>query len=266
MSLGQSQNIRPGWTMAENSSIEWTQSTWNPVTGCTKVSPGCKHCYAERMAMRLRAMGNPRYANGFRLTLHEDLLSLPLRWRRPRTIFVNSMSDLFHEDVPPTFIQSVFATMEAAHWHVFQVLTKRAARLQELRSELPWPANVWMGVSVERQDFTWRVDCLRNVSAATRFLSCEPLLGPLDLDLRGIHWVIVGGESGPGARPMDLDWARGIRDQCQGSGVPFFLKQLGGTIDKRGHERALLDGDRWLEKPASPDEVHEVPTLQTASL
>ena len=235
--------------MGDNSSIEWTQATWNPVTGCTKVSPGCKHCYADRMATRLKAMGNPRYTHGFRLTLHEDLLDLPLRWRRPRTIFVNSMSDLFHEDVPLEFIQSVFATMQAAHWHVFQVLTKRSARLAELQSQLPWPANVWMGVSVEHQDYVWRIDHLRTVPAAVRFLSCEPLLGPLDLDLRGIDWAIVGGESGPGARPMDLDWARSIRDQCQAAGVAFFLKQLGGTIHKRGHGRALLDGRQWREMP-----------------
>ena len=244
--------------MGSSSSIEWTQATWNPVTGCTKVSPGCKHCYAERMAIRLTAMGNPRYANGFRLTMHEDLLDLPLRWRQPRAIFVNSMSDLFHEDIPLAFIQSVFATMEKAHWHVFQVLTKRAESLAELGSELPWPPNVWMGVSVERQDYAWRVDHLRSVPSRTRFLSCEPLLGALELDLQGIHWVIAGGESGPGARPMELDWARGLRNQCQRSGVPFFLKQLGGVVDKRGHDRALLDGHLWRDLPRGLGEHDEV--------
>jgi len=194
-------------------------------------------------------MGNPRYTDGFALTLHRDLVDLPLRWHRPKMIFVNSMSDLFHEDIPLGFIQSVFGTMKAARHHIFQILTKRADRLAELSSELPWPSNVWMGVTVERADYTFRVDRLRQVPARTRFLSCEPLLGPLDLDLSGIGWVIVGGESGPGARPMDLGWARSIRDQCNNGRVPFFLKQLGGEMDKRGHERAVLDGIRWQEMP-----------------
>ncbi|MBI3976991.1 MAG: phage Gp37/Gp68 family protein [Chloroflexi bacterium] len=236
--------------MAINSSIEWTQATWNPVTGCTKVSPGCKHCYAERLARRLQAMGNPRYAHGFKLTLHEDLVDLPLRWQRPRTIFVNSMSDLFHESLPISFIQAVFSTMQLAHWHTFQILTKRAERLAELAPDLLWPTNVWMGVSIERQDYAWRADCLRRVPASVRFLSCEPLLGPLHLDLTGIHWVIVGGESGPDARPMGLDWARSIRDQCETLGVSFFLKQLGGVLDKRGKDRAVLDGQLWRQMPS----------------
>lgn len=235
--------------MAALSSIEWTEATWNPLTGCTKISPGCKHCYAERLAKRLTAMGNPRYAQGFDLTLHHDLVKLPLTWQRPRRIFVNSMSDLFHDDVPIDFIRSVFNTMVVADRHIFQVLTKRADRLADLASCLPWPPNVWMGVSVERQDYTWRVDCLRRVPATVRFLSCEPLLGPLDLDLKGIHWVIVGGESGPGARRMDLAWARSIREQCQAEGAPFFLKQLGGTINKQGKDRALLDGRLWRAVP-----------------
>ncbi|MCL6430833.1 MAG: phage Gp37/Gp68 family protein [Anaerolineae bacterium] len=235
--------------MAARTSIEWTEATWNPVTGCTKVSAGCQHCYAERMARRLRAMGNPRYRRGFEVTLHPDLLDLPLHWRQPRIIFVNSMSDLFHEAVSVAFIQSVFATMEAANWHVFQILTKRADRLLELARLLPWPPNVWMGVTVERQECVWRVDLLRNVPAAIRFLSCEPLLGPVVLDLRGMHWVIVGGESGPGARKMDLAWVRGVKVQCQTAGVPFFLKQLGGRIDKRGGDRALLDGQLSREMP-----------------
>ena len=235
--------------MAGASSIEWTEATWNPVTGCNKISPGCKRCYAERMAKRLKAMGNPRYGRGFALTLHTDLVDLPLRWRRPRRVFVNSMSDLFHPDAPADFIRSVFETMRAAHWHTFQVLTKRADRLAELAPSLPWPDNVWMGVSVENQSYAWRIDHLREVPARVRFLSCEPLLGPLTLDLDGVHWVIAGGESGPGARAMKMDWARSIRDQCDASGVPYFLKQLGGPIDKRGKDRALLDGQLWRAMP-----------------
>ncbi len=235
--------------MAGKTSIECTDATWNPVTGCTRLSHGCTHCYAERMARRLTAMGNPRYRNGFDVTLHNDLVDLPLRWRRPRMIFVNSMSDLFHESVPLSFIESLFSTMEAAHWHVFQVLTKRADRLAELAPRLHWPGNVWMGVTVEKQDYVWRVESLRQVPAAVRYLSCEPLLGPLQLDLTGIHWVITGGESGPGARPMQIDWARSLRDQCQGAGVAFFLKQLGGAANKRGHERAVMDGRLWHELP-----------------
>ncbi len=244
--------------MAGASSIEWTQATWNPVTGCSKVSAGCQHCYAERMARRLKAMGNPRYANGFAVTLHHDLVEVPLHWRQPRVIFVNSMSDLFHEAVPLPFIQSVFASMQAAHWHVFQILTKRAKRLAELAPHLPWPANVWMGVSIERQDCAWRADYLRRVPAAVRFLSCEPLLGPVGVDLLGIHWVIVGGESGPAARRMDPAWARSLRDQCRIAGVPFFLKQLGGAIDKRGKDRALLDGRLWHQVPSLLGKHHNV--------
>lgn len=235
--------------MALASSIEWTDATWNPVTGCSKVSPGCKHCYAERLARRLKAMNNPRYAQGFKVALHPDLIDLPLHWKQPKRIFVNSMSDLFHERVPLSFIKEVFATMGQADWHVFQILTKRAKRLEELAGDLTWPNNVWMGVSVERQDYTSRIDHLRRAPAAVRFLSCEPLLGPLSLDLTGIQWVIVGGESGPGARPMNLDWVRDLQRQCTEAGAPFFLKQLGGAIDKHGHERALLDGQLWRAMP-----------------
>jgi protein gp37 len=234
--------------MAQATTIEWTEATWNPVTGCTKVSPGCKHCYAERMAKRLRAMGQPRYVNGFRVTLQEDLVEQPLRWSAPRRIFVNSMSDIFHPDVPEPFIRRVFRTMEAAHWHEFQILTKRPERLRALAERLPWPENVWMGVSVENEDYLWRIDHLVAVPAAVRFLSLEPLLGPLpSLPLDGIHWVIVGGESGPGARPMDPAWVRAIRARCLDHGVPFFFKQWGGTRKARtGRE---LDGRTWDQFP-----------------
>jgi protein gp37 len=236
--------------MAQLSSIEWTDATWNPVTGCTKVSPGCKLCYAERMAKRLQAMGQPRYRNGFTTTLHGDLLEAPLGWAKPRRVFVNSMSDLFHEAVPEDFIARVFAVMERASQHVFQVLTKRADRLEALAPGLHWPPNVWMGVSVESADYTWRIAHLRRVPAAVRFLSVEPLLGPIPrLPLRGIDWVIVGGESGPGARPMDPQWARAIRDRCIAGGVPFFFKQWGGVRKKRAGR--ALDARTWDEMPAT---------------
>jgi protein gp37 len=234
--------------VAKLTTIEWTNMTWNPVTGCTKVSQGCKHCYAERMAKRLHAMGTPRYANGFQLALQPDLVDLPRQWRQPRLIFVNSMSDLLHEDVPLDFIQRVFETMRACPQHRFQVLTKRSARLREVSTVLPWPANVWMGVSVEDDQVLHRIDDLRVVPAATRFLSCEPLIGPLpDLNLCGIHWVIVGGESGPRARPMRPEWVRDIRDRCQEMGVAFFFKQWGGVRKHlTGRE---LDGCLYDEYP-----------------
>lgn len=234
--------------MAGLSSIEWTESTWNPVTGCTKVSEGCRHCYAHRMAKRLHAMGNPRYRNGFDVTLHHDLIDKPLSWKKPRRIFVNSMSDLFHKDVPLDFIQKVFHTMEQATWHTFQVLTKRADRLLELSPDLPWPSNVWQGVSVEDEKVVERIDFLRQTPAKVRFLSLEPLIGPLEnLNLEGIHWVIVGGESGPGARPMDPEWVRSIRDQCHEQNVAFFFKQWGG-VQKHRHGR-LLDEQTYDEYP-----------------
>lgn len=216
--------------MATNSKIEWTETTWNPVTGCDKISQGCKFCYAERLAKRLKAMGNPRYKNGFRVTLHEDLITLPLKWRQPRVIFVNSMSDLFHDKVPFSFIEKVFQTMEETPQHIYQILTKRSSRLREMARDLSWPANVWMGVSVEDERVANRIDDLLQVRAKTRFLSCEPLIGPLDsLMLDGIHWVIVGGESGPGARLMRQEWVTSILKQCRNSGVPFFFKQWGGV-------------------------------------
>src|SRR5579883_179591 len=212
--------------MATNSHIEWTEMTWNPVTGCTKISQGCKNCYAERLAKRLHRMGMDRYRNAFNVTLHHDLLELPRRWRQHRTIFVNSMSDLFHQDVPLEFIQSVFNTMRLCPQHTFQVLTKRSDRLVEVALELPWPDNVWMGVSVEDDRVLHRIHDLQRVPAAIRFLSVEPLIGPLpNLPLDGIHWVIVGGESGPGARPMETEWVQDIREQCERSQVAFFFKQ-----------------------------------------
>lgn len=234
--------------MATQSSIEWTESTWNPVTGCNKISPGCKHCYAERMAHRLQAMGQPNYVNGFDLTLHERSLQLPLKWKKPQTIFVNSMSDLFHKDVPVDFILRVFDVMRRANWHHYQILTKRSVRLLELDPILPWASHIWMGVSVETEDYSFRIDHLRQTTAQIKFLSLEPLLGPLQrLNLKAIDWVIVGGESGPRARSMNPLWVINIRNQCQKAGVPFFFKQWGGTRKKKtGRE---LEGRTWDEMP-----------------
>lgn len=216
--------------MASTSTIEWTEVTWNPVTGCTKISQGCKFCYAERMAKRLHAMGSERYQNGFELTLQEDIVDLPRSWKKGRIVFVNSMSDLFHEDVPLSFIKKVFDTMRDTPQHTYQVLTKRSGRLRQLSSELEWPSNVWMGVSVENAEALFRVDDLRKVNAQVRFLSCEPLIGPLtQLDLADIHWVIVGGESGPKSRDMKKSWVKEIRSKCYKARVPFFFKQWGGV-------------------------------------
>ena len=234
--------------MARNSHIEWTQNTWNPVTGCTKVSPGCTHCYAERMAKRLRAMGIPQYRNGFRVTVHDEALTLPLRWKKPRLVFVNSMSDLFHEDVPFEFIRRVFAVMEESPQHTFQVLTKRPEIALEYAADLPWPDNVWLGTSIENAMYTHRSKTLRRVPARMRFVSMEPLIGPVPrLPLQGIHWVIVGGESGPGARPMEKRWVTQIRDRCLAQGVPFFFKQWGGVNRKKTGR--VLDGHTWDEMP-----------------
>lgn len=237
--------------MAQTSAIEWTDATWNPVTGCTKVSPGCKHCYAQRMAHRLQAMGQPRYRNGFSVTLQPDVLDQPSRWRSPRRIFVNSMSDLFHEAIPDDYVQRVFERMAAAPWHTYQVLTKRADRLRQLAPTLPWPQAVWMGVSVESERYLGRIGDLVAAPAAVRFLSVEPLLGRIRrLPLDGIDWVIVGGESGPGSRPMRPDWVREIRDQCATANVAFFFKQWGGPRkDRTGRE---LDGRVWDEMPRAP--------------
>ena len=240
--------------MALQSSIEWTEATWNPVTGCSKISPGCKHCYAERMARRLQAMGHAHYRNGFDVTLHEDALDLPLRWKRPQAIFVNSMSDLYHRDVPLSFIKKVFATMHKANWHRYQILTKRAERLADISAKLPWAANIWQGVTVEHADYAHRIDLLRQTGAHIKFLSLEPLLGPMPkLKLRGIDWVIVGGESGPGARPMAPEWVTDIRDQCQKAGVAFHFKQWGGVFKKRNGR--LLEGRTWDEMPVVPIEI-----------
>lgn len=234
--------------MAQNSRIEWTESTWNPVTGCTKISAGCKNCYAERMAFRLQAMGSDNYVNGFRLTVHPDVLELPLRWRQPRTIFVNSMSDLFHKDVPTEFILQIFDIFSRTPQHRFQVLTKRSDRLMQINHRVRWPENVWMGVTVESAEYSFRIDHLRQTDAAVKFLSLEPLLGPLDnLNLDGIDWVIVGGESGPGARPVKSEWVADIRDQCIVAGVPFFFKQWGGVNKKKAGR--LLDGQTWSQMP-----------------
>ncbi|MCB9421408.1 MAG: phage Gp37/Gp68 family protein [Ardenticatenaceae bacterium] len=230
--------------------IEWAESTWNPITGCTKISPGCKNCYAERMALRLQAMGQANYANGFELTLHEHMLERPLQWKKPQLIFVNSMSDLFHKDVPAEYIHRVFDVMARASWHNFQVLTKRAERLAELSAEIDWPDNVWMGVSVESQKYTYRIDHLRQTGAKIKFLSLEPLLGPLQqLNLEGIDWAIVGGESGPRARPIKREWVIGIRDQCLSANVPFFFKQWGGTNKKKSGRS--LDGRTWDQLPVT---------------
>lgn len=244
--------------MAGKSDIEWTEATWNPVTGCTKVSAGCKHCYAERMAMRLKAMGNIRYQNGFKLTLHEDLLDAPRKWKAPRIIFVNSMSDLFHKDVPTPFIQRAFETMNACPQHTFQILTKRGGRLKQIAGKLNWTPNIWMGVSVEDDRVYQRIHDLQQVPAYVRFLSCEPLIGPTEvLPLEGIHWVIVGGESGPGARPMKEAWVRSIKEQCEAAGSAFFFKQWGG-VQKHRYGREL-DGRTFDEMPVANKAVHKSP-------
>lgn len=235
--------------MSSNSSIEWTESTWNPVTGCTKISPGCKHCYAERMAMRLQSMKQANYLSGFDVALHEHALMLPLTWKKPQTIFVNSMSDLFHKSVSVDFILRVFTVMRKAHWHQFQILTKRAERLEELDSIIPWEPHIWMGVSVETQEYAYRISHLQKTKAHVKFVSFEPLLGPItQLNLSGVHWVIAGGESGPGARPMLEDWAIGIRDQAQHFNIPFFFKQWGGFNKKKNGR--LLEGRTWDELPS----------------
>lgn len=238
--------------------IEWTEATWNPTTGCDRTSPGCDHCYALTLAKRLKAMGQPKYQNdgdprtsgpGFKLTLHEDALDIPRRWPTPRKVFVNSMSDLFHEDVPLDFIQRVFDVMIETPRHEYQVLTKRSKRLARIADQLTWPDNVWMGVSIENQRYAFRADHLRDVPAAVRFVSAEPLIGELELELSGIHWLIAGGESGRDARPIDPDWVRALRDACVNAGTAFFFKQWGGHHPKAGGRE--LDGRLWSEYPAA---------------
>jgi len=236
--------------MSFKSKIEWTESTWNPVTGCSKISPGCKNCYAERMSRRLQAMGQPNYTNGFQLAEHERALKIPLSWKKPQVIFVNSMSDLFHKNVSLKFILRVFDIMNRADWHTYQVLTKRSGRLRKLERRLPWPEHIWMGVSVETKRYLGRVDDLRDTNAHLKFLSLEPLLGPMpELDLHGIDWVVVGGESGPKARPMDSGWVTEIRDQCIEARVPFFFKQWGGANKKKAGR--FLENRTWDQMPCS---------------
>jgi len=232
----------------KKSKIEWTESTWNPVTGCTKISSGCLNCYAERMALRLKAMGQPNYRNGFKVTCHRHTLDIPLRWKKPQMVFVNSMSDLFHKDVPDDFVLDIFSTMRQAQQHQYQILTKRTERLAELSPELPWRRNIWMGVTVEAADYKYRIDYLRYTGANVKFLSLEPLLSDLGkLNLDEIDWVIVGGESGPGARPIEINWVRNIREQCLAQNVPFFFKQWGGVNKKKTGRQ--LDGRIWDKMP-----------------
>ncbi len=245
--------------MSDKSRIEWTDATWNPVRGCTKVSPGCAHCYAETFAERFRGVPGHPYEQGFDLRLVPEKLRAPLGWKKPRRVFVNSMSDLFHKQVPSAFVTAVFDIMRQAHWHQFQLLTKRPGRAVRMDRTLRWTQNIWFGVSVESKSYLHRVDCLRETSAATKFLSLEPLLGPLpSLDLRGVDWVIVGGESGAGARPMSAEWVVDIRDQCRAASVPFFFKQWGafgndGTRRSKKANGRLLEGRTWDEWP---DAVH----------
>ncbi|WP_083949153.1 DUF5131 family protein [Sphingobium cloacae] len=262
--------------MATNSSIEWTEATWNPVVGCTVISPGCTNCYAMRMARRLEAMGQPKYSGTTRLSggrpkwngtvrIDEESLNLPARWRTGRMIFVNSMSDLFHDAVPLRFIRQVFETMAATPQHTYQILTKRAERLEELALEIDWPKNVWMGVSVENSDYLYRIDHLRRTRAQTKFLSLEPLLGPLEnMNLQSIDWIIAGGESGPGARPVEPGWVRSIRDQCIAEGAAFHFKQWGGVNKKKAGR--ILDGRTWDEFPQSRREAMTTSELKKLGL
>ncbi|GCE16989.1 DUF5131 family protein [Dictyobacter kobayashii] len=237
--------------MSEQSAIEWTNATWNPITGCTQVSPGCDHCYALTFAERFRGVPKHPYEQGFDLKLWPDRLELPLKWRKPKMIFVNSMSDLFHQNVPDEYIFQIFETMQKADWHTFQILTKRSARLAKMASALPWQKNIWVGVSVETNRYAWRIDHLRKVPAQVRFISAEPLLEALpQLNLDGIHWLIAGGESGHKYRPCEIEWLRDLRDQCILARVAFFFKQWGGTTPKA--KGRILDGQTWDEFPDVP--------------
>jgi protein gp37 len=237
--------------MAENSTIEWTEATWNPVTGCTKISSGCKNCYAERMTRRLQAMGQSNYVSGFKVKTHKKVLALPFQWKKSRRVFVNSMSDLFHERVPVNFILDVFRIMRMTHQHTFQILTKRSENLSRFNQIISWPNNVWMGVTVESSDYLFRIEHLRNTAAKVKFISFEPLLGRISkVNLQGIDWVIVGGESGPNARPMSPLWVEEIRDLCIKAEIPFFFKQWGGFNKKKNGR--TLNGRTWDEMPLSP--------------
>jgi len=234
--------------MKSKSNIEWTDSTWNPVTGCTKISIGCRNCYAERLTYRLKAMGVPAYKNGFKVTIHPESLHAPLNTKKRKMIFVNSMSDFFHEDVPDSFIHQAIDVMRDADWHIFQILTKRSARLKEFSKKISWPDNVWLGVTVESNELIYKMEDLKCSGAKTKFLSLEPLLTPMEnLDLTGIDWVIVGGESGPGSRPIKESWVLDIKGQCELFNVPFFFKQWGG-VNKKKAGRLLLD-KTWDEIP-----------------
>jgi protein gp37 len=238
--------------MSSSSKIEWTEATWNPTTGCHKISPGCTHCYAERFAERWRDIPGHPYEQGFDVKIWPERLTMPLSWKKPRLIFVDSMSDLFNDEVPEEFIKDVFSIMRKAEWHQFQLLTKRPKRMLEIANNIKdWPSNVWAGVSIESQSWMWRSEVLKEIPAKIRFLSCEPLLGSLKLPLDNLHWIIVGGESGVGARPMDIEWVRDIREQCLKADVPFFFKQWGGVQKKKqGRE---LDGRTWDYFPKNVD-------------
>ena len=243
--------------MTSPSKIPDSWTSWNPVTGCDRISAGCAHCYAERMAHRLQRIGQKKYKNGFKVTTHDDVLGLPLKWKKPRLIFVNSMSDLFHKDVPLEFIQKIFAVMGQANWHFFQFLTKRSERMVTLAPELDWPDNVWAGVTVELANYYGRLDDLRRVPTALRYVSVEPMLGPMpDFPLEGIDWIILGGESGPGARPMKKSWVIEIRNRCAQHNVPFFFKQWGGF--NRGETGCMLDGKYYHEMPRLKNESSEL--------
>jgi len=242
--------------------IEVCDKVWNPVTGCTKISPGCKHCYAERMAFRLKAMGQPNYRKGFKVDTHPHILDAPLKWKKPSIIFVNSMSDLFHEEVPVSFIQKVFDVMTRAHWHTFQILTKRENRLVELNSQLSWTRNIWMGVSVENADYAYRIDKLRKTGAKLKYVCFEPLLGPVpNLNLKKIDWAIIGGESGPKSRPIEESWVVDLRDQLQAANIPLFFKQWGGFNKKKTGR--LLKGQEHTQIPSTG--IHSRAERQTKS-
>jgi len=236
--------------MGQQSAIEWTESTWNPITGCTKISLGCQNCYAERMALRLKGKGSPNYRNGFKITSHQHMLNLPIKWKKSRMIFVNSMSDLFHEEVHLDFIQSVFKVMNDCPQHIFQVLTKRSERIVELNQFLSWTNNIWMGVTIEHEKYLHRMKHLKQTDAKIKFISFEPLLSSIpQIELDNIDWIIVGGESGPGSRTLNEEWVVNIKNQCLSHYIPFFFKQWGGVNKKKAGR--LLNGKEWNQVPDS---------------